>query len=140
VLSSGGEAALLIAAEIESDNARFADYISRAFGWNPAISSAAKIDYPSGNERLLQTLEAQANQLTGVVVVIPAERPPIRAIALFLERIAQAVRPQRQIVVLLVGKVNGDSFDDVDRDTLRYWQNFVAVNNLNISLETWIRA
>jgi hypothetical protein len=137
IRSSGGNAALLIAAEIEADHPQLAEYVSHAFGWNIVKTAPARIDHPNGNGQLLEQLAVRANDMVGVVVVVPADRPPIRAIAIFLERVAKAIGPQRQLVLLLVGREGGTAFDAIDRDTLRYWQDFVAANNLNISLETW---
>jgi hypothetical protein len=138
VRSSSGNAALLIAAEIEANHPRLAEYVTHAFGWNVVTKAPSRIDFPSGNGQLFEQLAARANELAGAVVAVPSDRPPIRAIALFLNRVANAIGPQRQLVLLLVGKENGHAFDVVDRDTLGYWQNFVAVNRLNVSLETWI--
>lgn len=135
--ASSGDAALLVAAEIEADRSRLAQQVSHAFGWNIRPIQTAKVDHPSGNEALFDVLTAQAERLAGVVVVIPAERPPIKAIAMFLERLARAMGSHPQIVLLLVGTETADSFGEIDRETLRYWQNFVAANNLNVSLETW---
>lgn len=137
VSSTVGNAILLYAADAELQPAILGSYASQKLGWKVLDILPAEVDHPNGNRDIWQTLAHRARELAGVVVVIPATRSPIVAIALFLQRVIEAIGAEREVVLLLVGKASGTSFQQIDPETLRYWQNFVVVNQLNVSLEAW---
>lgn len=111
-------------------------YICNNYGWNISAIHAAQIDHPSGNAEALSALAEKAVNLVAVVVVVSAARPPIKAIALFLAKIAKVVA-KSELILLLVGQKETNGFASVDTENLKFWQNFVAINKLHVSIETW---
>jgi hypothetical protein len=72
-----------------------------------------------------------------VVIVIPAHRAPVRAIALFLEKIAQAASAKPELVVLLIGRRDGAGFAPVEDAEFGYWRTFKAIHRLRHELARW---
>lgn len=135
--ASSGDAFAMIATDIEIPADRLTRYISDKYGWSLVATHKAQIDHPSGNATALSALAERAANLVSVIVVVPAERPPIKAIAIFLNRIAKAAGTKPELILLLVGRKEATGFAAVDKENLTYWQNFSAINNLRVSLEKW---
>ncbi|MCX7408538.1 MAG: DUF2868 domain-containing protein [Planctomycetales bacterium] len=131
-----GEAFVMVATDTTISEDHLARYIRNNYGWTLAAMHKAQIDHPSGNAAVLSTFVEKAAALVAVVVVVPAERPPIKAIALFLGKIAK-VKAKSELVLLMVGRKEETGFAAVDEENLKFWQNFVAINKLHVSLEKW---
>ena len=78
-----------------------------------------------------------AERLASVIVVVPAKRSPIKAIALFLQKVAKAAGAKPELILLLVGRKAEAGFAPVDKEDFTYWKNFTAINGLHVSLEKW---
>jgi hypothetical protein len=94
-----------------------------------------QIDHPSGNADALQALSAPENAGSAIVVIAPAHRAPIKAIALFLRKIADASGPGREVILLLTGRRTGDQFAPVPDTDFQHWRNLIAIHQLPVSLE-----
>ena len=127
----------ILASDLEIPEGEIAEHLRQTFGWQLAACESAQVDYPSGNGRLLELLSHKAASLTSVVVLVPADRAPIKAIALTLHSIRQAAAVLRNWVLLIVGRKTVESFSPVAAEELKHWQNFTAIHRLPISLETW---
>lgn len=135
--ASCGDAFAMVATDVEISDDRLTRYISDKYGWSLVATHKAQIDHPSGNATALSALAERAASLVSVIVVVPVERPPIKAIAIFLDRIAKAAGTKPELILLLVGRKEATGFAAVDKENLTYWQNFVAINRCRVSLEKW---
>lgn len=133
----GGECLALVAADAEVSAAELADYIGRVFGWRVAQAFPAEIDHPSGNADALSALAGGGAARASVIVAVRARRAPIRAIALFLQKLAAAAGPKTEVIVLLVGRKEGAAFAPVPDEEFTHWRNFQAIHRLPLSLEKW---
>ena len=127
----------LIADDAELTEAQLADYLRDRFGWRVAGCARAQIDHPSGNAAALEELTKCAPNVASVVLATRSRRAPIKAIALFLQKVAAAAGPKPERLVLLVGpKLNG-AFAPVTEEEVKHWRNFSAINRLQIGIEKW---
>jgi hypothetical protein len=94
-----------------------------------------QIDHPSGNAETLQALSAPQNAGSTIVVIAPAHRAPIKAIALFLRKVADTTGPGREVILLLTGRRSGDVFAAVPDADFQHWRNLIAIHQLPVSLE-----
>ncbi len=133
----GGACLALVAADVELPAEQPADYIGRAFGWRVAKTLTAQIDHPSGNAGMLAALASEAANCASIVVVIRARRAPIKAIALFLQKIAETAGAKPEVILLLVGRRDGAGFARVEDEEFTHWRNFQAIHGLRLSLEKW---
>jgi len=129
----GGDCLALVAADLDLPADRLADYVGKTFGWRVAETFPAEIDHPSGNATALGALAGRAVGLAGVIVAVRARRAPIKAIALFLQKVAEAAGAKTEVILLLVGR-GGGPVEDAD---LTHWRNFQAIHGLRVSLEKW---
>ncbi len=134
----GGACLALVATDLVLPANQPADYLSQTCGWRVTQTLAVQIDHPSGNAEALAASARGA--LAGVVVVVRARRAPIKAIALFLQKIAASVGPKTELVVLLVGRGDGAGFARVEDDDFTHWRNFQAIHGLRLSVEKWSAA
>ena len=84
-----------------------------------------------------QSPVADAGALASVVIVTRAKRSPIKAIALFLQKIAEASGPKPELLVLLVGRRESAGFAAVGDEEAAHWQNFAAIHGLRFGIEKW---
>ena len=134
----GGACLALVATDVELPAVQPADYLSKTFGWRVTQTLPAQIDHPSGNAEALAALAGAP--LASVVVVVRARRAPIKAIALFLQKIVEGAGPKTEVVVLLVGRVAGAGFARVEDDDFTHWRNLQAIHGLRLSVEKWSAA
>lgn len=134
----GGACLALVAADLDLPANQPAAYLSETCGWRVVRTLAVQIDHPSGNAEALAALAGHA--LTGVVVVVPARRAPIKAIALFFQKIAESAGPKTEIIALLAGRADGAGFARVDDADFTHWRNFQAIHGLRVSVEKWTAA
>ena len=133
----GGACLVLVATDVELPAEPLADYIGRAFGWRVVQTLAAQIDHPSGNAQMLAAVASGAADCASIVVVARARRAPIKAIALFLQKVTAAAGAKPEVILLLVGRKDGAGFAPVEDGELTHWRNFQAIHGLRLSLEKW---
>ena len=131
----GGACLALVATDVELPADQPADYVGRAFGWRVTQTLPAQIDHPSGNAAALAAL-ADA-PLASVVLVVRARRAPIKAIALFLQKVAETAGAKTEVILLLVGRRDGAGWARVEDAEFTHWRNFQAIHGLRLSLEKW---
>jgi hypothetical protein len=68
-------------------------------------------------------------------VIAPAHRAPIKAIALFLRKVADTTGPGREVILLLTGRRSGGVFAAVPDADFQHWRNLIAIHQLPVSLE-----
>jgi len=127
---SAGPCAVLIARELNLDRSALRAHLARKFGWELGPSWPVKIDNRQESSPALRELRASIHTVAGVVVVVPIERDPIVAIALFLKDLLAACGPDSEVILLLVGPSSL-------RDRLKYWHDFNAIHGLHVGLEHW---
>lgn len=127
----------LIASDLDLSEAQLAAGLREKFGWQLLRSFPAEIDHPSGNAEAVGELAKAPAGLASVVVAIRAHRPPIKAIALFLQKIASAVNAQPELILLLVGGKQNGAFAPVSDEELAHWRNFSAIHRLRLGIEKW---
>jgi hypothetical protein len=135
--ASGGDTFALIAADLDISEDRIASYIHSKFGWRIAATHLAEIDHPSGNSDVLSALASAADCLASVIVIVPAKQAPIKAIAIFLQKVAKAAGAKPELILLLVGRQVNEGFAPVDKEDVTHWQKFADINRLHVSLEEW---
>jgi hypothetical protein len=135
--AESGSAMAMIANDFDLDPGIVARYIHDKYGWKLANCVEVQVDYPGGNAAALASLAELAANLVSVVIVLPAERPPIKGIAFFVDKVANAAGTKPELLLLLVGRKQENGFSPVDEQNFTYWRNFVAINRLKVSLERW---
>ncbi len=133
----GGVCLALVAADVELPAEQLAEYLGRTFGWNVAKTLPAQIDHPSGNAETFVALASEGASCASIVVVTRARRAPIKAIALFLQKVAETAGAKTELILLLVGRKDGTGFAPVEDGELTHWRNFQAIHGLRLSLEKW---
>jgi hypothetical protein len=131
-----GQCLVLLAEELTLDQDALAKYVGAQFGWQPSQVIAVQIDHPSGNAAALEQVAAAAANLAGIVVGIPARRAPIKAIALFLQKVV-AAGSGAETLVLLFGPRKSSGFAPVTDAEFSHWQNFNAIHHLHLGFEKW---
>ncbi len=133
----GGACLALVAADVELPAELLADYIGRTFGWRVTSALPAHIDHPSGNAETLTVVASRAAECASIVIVARARRAPIKAIALFLQKVAETAGAKTEVILLLVGRREGAVFAPVEDEEFTHWRNFQAIHGLRLSLEKW---
>ena len=133
----GGACLALVATDVEMPAERLADYIGRTFGWRVTKTLPAQIDHPSGNAETVAAQASEAANCASIVIVARARRAPIKAIALFLEKVAKTAGARTEVILLLTGRRDGAGFVAVEDEEFTHWQNFQAIHGLRLSLEKW---
>jgi hypothetical protein len=136
---TSGACLALIASELEVPESEVELGLS-TLGWQlsrPMLS--VRIDDPSGNAAALDRIGGEASSLAGIAVLVGARRTPIRAIALMLQRIAQAAGANIEVLVLLVHAGAEEISPQDFTEKLGTWRNFLAIHDLHVGLERWLR-
>jgi hypothetical protein len=126
-----------VATDVELPAGQLSGYIGRTFGWDVAQTFLAQIDHPSGNAETFAAVAARSADCASIVVVVRARRSPIKAIALFLQKVAETAGNKSEMILLLVGRREGVDFTPVDDAEFMHWRNFQAIHGLRLSLEKW---
>ncbi len=134
-VSESGACLALVATELEWPPARTHGILSRAFGLSVAETHSVQIDHPSANAEALESVSQSHSSATAVVVVLPAHRAPITAIALFLRKVTEAAGPHREVILLVTGRPAGDGFSPVPDQEFQHWRNVQAIHHLRVTLE-----
>ena len=135
--TSPGECIALVATDADLDEKELANYAQTKFGWHLQQTLPASIDHPSGNQAIMEALERSSADLAGVLVIARSKRSPIKAIALFLQKVTGAAGAKPETILLLIGRKEGGFRSRVPDDEFGYWRNFHAINGLRLSLERW---
>jgi len=131
-----GESLLLLAEDLAAENDALTTYLSTNLGWKVSKILTVQIDHPSGNASALQEIAASAPQLAGIVIGIPARRAPIKAIALFLQKVS-AAGGGAETLIMLLGRHTGETYDPVSDEDYGHWKNFNAIHGLHLGIEKW---
>ena len=129
----GGACLALVATDVELPAEQLADNIGKTFGWRVVKTLAVQIDHPSGNAETFAAVASEAANCASIVVIARARRAPIKAIALFLQKVAETAGVKPEVILLLVGR----DFAPVEDEEFTHWQNFQAIHGLRLSLEKW---
>ena len=132
-----GACLALVATDVELPAEQPADYIGKTFGWRVMKTLAVQIDHPSGNAEALAALAGEAANCASILIVARARRAPIKAIALFLQKVAETAGAKPEVILLLVGRRDGADFARVEDEEFMHWRNFQAIHGLRLSLEKW---
>jgi len=131
-----GECLAVVATELALEEAAVARQVGR-LGWQLRASWPAQIDNRRESEGLFAEVRG-AEDLAGVVVVVPARRDPILAIALFLRELEGASGARGEVLVLLTGTPAGEGrFDPVDDESFAIWERFRKIQRLRLGIERW---
>ena len=134
---TSGVCLALIASELEVPESEV-ELGLNTLGWQlsrPLVS--VRIDDPSGNSAALDRIGREASNLAGIAVLVGARRTPIRAIALMLQRIAQAAGANIEVLVLLVHPGAEEVSSQEITEKSGTWRNFLAIHDLHVGLERW---
>ncbi len=134
---TAGECLAFVAQELALDEAALRGVLAERFGWQLRVAHPTPIDSRREAEPLLAELRAAASSLAGVAVVIPAERDPIVAIALFLREVEAAAGASAEVLVLLTGAPLAGGFAAVDDERFGIWQRFKNIQRLRVGIERW---
>jgi hypothetical protein len=134
---ASGTALVLVTEDVQIEQAAVAEKLRANFGWEVAERLPAEIAHPTGNAEILKRLAADAGKFAGVVVLMRAKRSPIKAIALFLRKVAEVAGPKTELVVLLVGRKQNGGFTAVADEEAAHWHNFAAIYGLRLGIEKW---
>ena len=128
---------VLAADELALDAPRAARLITSALHASTHAFFPFQLDHPSGNASAIESVAHHSSTASTVVVLAPAHRSPIKAIALTLRRITDAAGPGREVILLLVGRPSGnnDSFVPVPDATFQHWRNLQAIHHLPLTLD-----
>jgi hypothetical protein len=126
----GGPCWVLLAEELQIDEAALRDYLANTYGWNVEKLVRVKIDNRRASAGQFEELRAAAPALRAAVVVASIQRDPIVAIALFLKEMLGSMGKGVEGLLLLAG-----SKPDLPR--LKFWHDFKAEHQLRIGIEIW---
>lgn len=132
-----GQCAVLVAEGLSIESEALGEYATAHFGWQVERVATVQVDHPSGNSELLAEIADAASDLAGILVVIPARRAPIKAIALVLQKIVAASAGQETLVLLLGQRTADGEFGPVSDQEFTHWQNFNAIHGLHLGIEKW---
>ncbi len=131
-----GSSVVLLAEEIAADANVLTQFLHANCGWQLSKTLAVQIDHPSGNDAALEEVAAMTPRPVSIVIGIPARRAPIKAMALFLQKVV-AASGGAETLILLFGHRAGDGFAPVSDEEFAHWQNFNAIHGLHLGLEKW---
>jgi hypothetical protein len=131
-LHAAGDCVALVAQDL-AQNPAFGEHalqsaLRQRFGWTLAGLHHAAIDDRAAASAQWSELAARQPRPAALVIVAPAQRDPIVAVALFLRAALQAAGPGVETLLLLV---------DADPQRLALWRRFVQAQRLAIGVEAW---
>ncbi len=133
--SPGEPCFVLLSEEMTLSDERLRNALQGRFGWQLAQAVPVRIDDRHAAAGVLPALRQGPRMPSAVVVVAPAGRDPIVAVANFLRAVAAAAAPI-EVVVLLCGDTRGDA-PSVDEERYAIWRRFIAIQQLDVGLERW---
>lgn len=131
-----GECIVLAAQELPLDAAATRSLVAGQYPWPVRSVHAARVDQRKDSAPLFANLAAAQNNLAAIIVIIPAERDPIVAIALFIQALEKAIGSDVELLVLLVGApLPEGGFAPVPADRLHIWKMFRDLRALRPGIE-----
>ena len=125
---------LVVAEELHLPMDEAQRVVRARYGWSARATRVAKIDNRGASKEVFAEIREAAGSLTAIVVLIPAARDPIVAVANFLREVSAAAgaaeRPPEVLVHLL-----GGADARVDDARLEIWKRFRHLQSLAITLE-----
>jgi len=121
-----GACVAMVAVELSLDDERLRGALRQRFGWQLAAVHRVAIDDRAASATQLAELAALHPPPVAWVVVAPASREPIVAIALFLRAVAQAAAPGSEVLLLLMA---------ADAERLAIWRRFMQIQRLRVGVE-----
>ena len=126
-----GACVALVAHGLALDEAALRQHLATALHWQLTQILPVKIDDRHECAPQLAALRAAAQSLAGVAIVVPVERDPIVAIALFLRDAIAAAGTGPEVLIVLHGP------HELAAERLQFWRNFNAIHGLHLGIECW---
>lgn len=123
-----GECVVLVAQELKGDDDGLRASLHTRFGCVPSEWRRIALDDRAASAPALADIAARRPRPASVLIVAPAQRDPIVAIALLLRAVAQAAAPGAELLLLLTS---------ADEARLAIWRRFVQIQRLPIGVEAW---
>jgi hypothetical protein len=127
---------LMVSSELDIGTGFVEPFLHERFDWRVCQTINVEIDYPTGNACALTELASRTPRPTGIVVAISANRSPIKAVAVFLNKLI-ASSGGCEIIVLLFGTHDGGIYSPVDPESFENWRRFNLTHGLHLGLEKW---
>jgi len=125
---TAGACVALVAQELALDDDGLRGALRQRFGWQLAAVHRVAIDDRAAGAMQLAELATLQPRPTALVVVAPANREPIVAVALFLRAVVEAAGPGSEVLVMLTA---------ADTERLAIWQRFVQIHRLRVGVEVF---
>jgi hypothetical protein len=123
-----GDCVVLVALELSGDDDSLRASLHTRFGCVPSAWRRIALDDRAASAPALAEIAARRPLPASVLIVAPAQRDPIVAIALMLRAVAQAAAPGAELLLLLTA---------ADEARLAIWRRFVQIQHLPIGVEAW---
>ena len=128
---TSGACIALVTHTLAPDEAALRQHLATALRWQLTQILPVKIDDRHECAAQLDALRAAAPSLAGVAIVVPVERDPIVAIALFLRDAIAAAGTGPEVLILLHGP------HALAAARLQFWRDFSAIHGLHLGIECW---
>lgn len=125
----------VIAEELSVDEPEARALVKHRYGWELRTLHTGKVDNRGASAELFAEVQAAASSLVAVLVIVPATRDPIVAVALFLRELIKAADGKPEVIVHLVGERRDGGFGPVDDARFEIWRRFRDLQRLKIGLE-----
>jgi hypothetical protein len=126
-----GSCVALASQDLSLDEGLLRGFLAQTLGWTLQQVVPVKIDQRRTVADVLATLKPTETETAGIAVVIPAERDPIVAIALFLKEVVAGAGDQCEVVLVLRGSAALAEQKQV------HWRNFMAIHQLHFDVILW---
>lgn len=120
---ASGPCVALVAQELALDDAALRATVQQRFGWPVQDLHRLAIDDRHASAAVLAGLP---RPLAALVIVVPASRDPIVAVALFVRAVLQAAGPGVEVLLLVT---------PTDPQRLALWQRFAQVQRLRVGVD-----
>lgn len=133
-----GAALALMDEELEIRDEEAAAGLRRLFGWELCAGGIRlPIDRVKTSPAALEALRGKAPVLAGAAVLIPAARDPIVAVRSGLQLLLEAAGGRPELIIVLLGRRDGDGFAPVPAERLKIWRDFRTIHQLKLGVEAW---
>jgi len=120
---AAGSCVALVAQELAHDDTGLRATVQQRFGWPVQDLHRLAIDDRHAGAAVLAALP---RPLAALVIVVPASRDPIVAVALFVRAVLQAAGPGTEVLLLVM---------PADPQRLALWRRFAQVQRLRVGVE-----
>jgi hypothetical protein len=121
-----GDCVVLVAQELGDDDERLRASLGSRFGCAPSAWHRIALDDRSASAAALADIAARRPRPASLLIVAPADRDPIVAVALLLRAVAESAAPGADLLLLLTA---------ADDARLAIWRRFVQIQRLPIGVE-----